>query len=375
MAKAFDLTQWARPEVLALTPYTSARDTFTTTDGNYNFLDANENPNPSSVNRYPDPNQLVLKKKIAALRNCSVDQLLIGNGSDEILDLIFRAFCSPNKDNVIIMPPTYGMYAVLANINGVGIKEVPLTADFQLNTEKILSTVSPNTKAIFFCSPNNPSGNLFKRSDIKQLLNNFDGVVIIDEAYIDFTDGPSWLTQLDSYPNLMITQTLSKAFGLAGLRLGIAIGHPSIIELLHNIKPPYNINTLSQQKAIESLTDIEKVDKQIKELLTGIYQNKNGEIDTFVRITDDVIDLKKLIDEIFFIKMPSHSQIPQSPKVGLEWIDFVSELSNIVAHPREGMKPTNSQISQFESIESNIGQVIDRMKDFSDQYLSEEESD
>lgn len=268
MAKAFDLTLWARPEMLALAPYTSARDTFTATEGNYNFLDANENPNPSTVNRYPDPNQLALKKKIAVLRSCSVDQLLIGNGSDEILDLIFRAFCTPNKDNVIIMPPTYGMYAVLANINGVGIKEVALTADFQLNTEKILSTVSPNTKAIFFCSPNNPSGNLFKRSDIKQLLNDFDGVVVIDEAYIDFTDEPSWLTQSDSYPNLMITQTLSKAFGLAGLRLGIAIGHPSIIKLLHNIKPPYNINTLSQQKAIESLTDIEKVDKQIKELLT-----------------------------------------------------------------------------------------------------------
>ena len=268
MAKAFDLTLWARPEMLALAPYTSARDTFTATEGNYNFLDANENPNPSKVNRYPDPNQLALKKKISALRSCPVDQLLIGNGSDEILDLIFRAFCTPNKDNVIIMPPTYGMYAVLANINGVGIKEVALTADFQLNTEKILSTVSPNTKAIFFCSPNNPSGNLFKRSDIKQLLNNFDGVVVIDEAYIDFTDEPSWLTQSDSYPNLMITQTLSKAFGLAGLRLGIAIGHPSIIKLLHNIKPPYNINTLSQQKAIESLTDIEKVDKQIKELLT-----------------------------------------------------------------------------------------------------------
>lgn len=268
MAKAFDLTLWARPEILALAPYTSARDTFTATEGNYNFLDANENPNPSTVNRYPDPNQLALKKKIAALRSCSVDQLLIGNGSDEILDLIFRAFCTPNKDNVIIMPPTYGMYAVLANINGVGIKEVALTADFQLNTEKILSTVSPNTKAIFFCSPNNPSGNLFKRSDIKQLLNDFDGVVVIDEAYIDFTDEPSWLTQSDSYPNLMITQTLSKAFGLAGLRLGIAFGNPSIIKLLHNIKPPYNINTLSQQKAIESLSDIEKVDKQIKELLT-----------------------------------------------------------------------------------------------------------
>ncbi len=268
MAKTFDLLQYARPEMLTLKPYTSARDTFTATEREWTFLDANENPNTTAVNRYPDPNQLELKKKIAALRNCSVDQLLIGNGSDEVLDLIFRAFCTPNKDNVIIMPPTYGMYAVLANINAVGIKEVPLTADFQLNTKKILSTVNPNTKAIFFCSPNNPSGNLFKRSDIKQLLNGFDGVVVIDEAYIDFTDGPSWITQLDSYPNLMITQTLSKAFGLAGLRLGIAIGHPSIIDLLHNIKPPYNINTLSQQKAIESLTDNEKVYKQIKELLT-----------------------------------------------------------------------------------------------------------
>ena len=152
MAKAFDLTQWARPEMLALAPYTSARDTFTATTGKYTFLDANENPNASAVNRYPDPNQLALKKKIGALRACSVNQLLIGNGSDEILDLLFRAFCTPNKDNVILMPPTYGMYAVLANINGVGIKEVPLTADFQLKTDEILAAVDSNTKAIFSVS-------------------------------------------------------------------------------------------------------------------------------------------------------------------------------------------------------------------------------
>ena len=268
MAKAFDLRQWARPEMLALVPYTSARDTFTATDGKYTFLDANENPNPSEVNRYPDPNQLALKKEIAFLRGCTINQLLIGNGSDEILDLLLRAFCTPNKDNVILMPPTYGMYAVLANINGVGIKEVPLTSDFQLNTAQILAAVDPNTKAIFFCSPNNPSGNLFKSSDIEALLNGFDGLVVIDEAYIDFTDGPSWLTELDNYSNLVVTQTLSKAFGLAGLRLGIAIAQPNIIKLLHNIKPPYNINTLSQQQGIEALSEIEKVNKQIAELLS-----------------------------------------------------------------------------------------------------------
>lgn len=268
MAKAFDLTQWARPEMLALVPYTSARDTFTATEGKYTFLDANENPNPSEVNRYPDPNQLALRKEIAFLRGCTINQLLIGNGSDEILDLLLRAFCTPNKDNVILMPPTYGMYAVLANINGVGIKEAPLTSDFQLNTAQILAAVDPNTKAIFFCSPNNPSGNLFKSSDIEALLNGFDGLVVIDEAYIDFTDGPSWLTELDNYSNLVVTQTLSKAFGLAGLRLGIAIAQPNIIKLLHNIKPPYNINTLSQQQAIEALSDIEKVNKQIAELLS-----------------------------------------------------------------------------------------------------------
>ena len=267
MAKAFDLAKWARPEMLALAPYISARDTFTATVGKYTFLDANENPNASPVNRYPDPNQFALKKKIAALRGCAINQLLIGNGSDEILDLLFRAFCTPNKDNIILMPPTYGMYAVLANINGVGIKEVPLMGNFQLKTDEILAAIDPNTMAIFFCSPNNPSGNLFKNSDITVLLNGFDGLVVIDEAYIDFTDSTSWLTELDNYPNLVVTQTLSKAFGLAGLRLGIAIAQPNIIKLLHNIKPPYNINTLSQQKAIEALSDIGKVNKQIAELL------------------------------------------------------------------------------------------------------------
>ena len=266
MAKKFILSVWARPEILALSPYTSARDSFSATDGEWVFLDANENPNQSTVNRYPDPVQLQLKQVIANLRGCSVDQLLIGNGSDEILDLIFRAFCTPNKDEVILMPPTYGMYAVLANINGVRICEVPLTEDFQLAPDKILAAVTPNTKAIFLCSPNNPSGNLFNQEAIEELLNGFDGLVVIDEAYIDFTNRPSWLTQLVNFNNLIVTQTLSKAFGLAGLRLGIAIAHPDIIKLLHKIKPPYNINTLSQQKAIEALSKKDIVAAQVKDL-------------------------------------------------------------------------------------------------------------
>ena len=265
MAKNFDLSQWARPEMLALKPYTSARDTFTATEGEWTFLDANENPNATAVNRYPDPNQTELKKVIANLRGCDEDQLLIGNGSDEVLDLIVRAFCTPYKDDMIIMPPTYGMYSVLANINSVGIIKVPLDATFQLRPQEVLAAVTPNTKAIFFCSPNNPSGNAFNTDDIKTLLDNFDGIIVIDEAYIDFTEIPSWSEKLSEYPNLIVTQTLSKAFGLAGLRLGIAIANPEIIALLKRIKPPYNINTHSQQHAITVLRDTKAVNAQIAE--------------------------------------------------------------------------------------------------------------
>ena len=263
MAKNFDLSQWARPEMLALKPYTSARDTFTATEGEWTFLDANENPNATAVNRYPDPNQTALKNIITNLRGCNANQLLIGNGSDEVLDLIVRAFCIPYKDEIIIVPPTYGMYAVLADINSVGMIKVPLDARFQLKPKEILAAVTPNTKAIFFCSPNNPSGNAFNPDDIQMLLENFDGIVVIDEAYIDFTDFPSWSEKLYEYPNLIVTQTLSKAFGLAGLRLGIAIASPEIIALLKRIKPPYNINILSQQNAMEALRDTKTVNAQI----------------------------------------------------------------------------------------------------------------
>ena len=267
MAKTFDISKWARSEMMALAPYTSARDTFTATEGEWTFLDANENPNATNVNRYPDPNQTALKKVIANLRNCNTNQLLLGNGSDEVLDLIFRAFCIPYQDEIVILPPTYGMYAVLANINSVGMIEVPLDNDFQLRTDNILSSITPKTKALFFCSPNNPSGNLFSNADIIRILEGFDGVVVIDEAYIDFTDTPSWSTALAQYPNLIVTQTLSKAYGLAGLRLGIAMANPEIISLLSRIKPPYNINALSQERAIVELSNTEKYTSQINEII------------------------------------------------------------------------------------------------------------
>ena len=268
MAKDFNLADWARPEMLALKPYTSARDTFTAAEGEWTFLDANENPNATEVNRYPDPNQTELKKVIANLRGCDQDQLLIGNGSDEVLDLIIRAFCTPYKDDMLIMPPTYGMYAVLADINSIGMIKVPLDATFQLRPKEILAAVTPNTKAIFFCSPNNPSGNAFNSDDIQILLEEFDGIVVIDEAYIDFTDFPSWSEKRSNYPNLIVTQTLSKAFGLAGLRLGIAIASSEIIALLKRIKPPYNINALSQHHAMEALRDTKTVNAQIAESIS-----------------------------------------------------------------------------------------------------------
>jgi histidinol-phosphate aminotransferase len=195
--------------------------------------------------------------------------LLLGNGSDEVLDLIFRAFCTPNEDNIIVMPPTYGMYKVLANINGITLHEVPLSNDFQLVTKNIINRISARTKAIFLCSPNNPSGNSFRRADILSLLQSFDGLVVVDEAYIDFSTQKSLAAELPSYPNLIITQTLSKAFGLAGIRLGICMASEEIINILNKIKPPYNINSLTQEKAMTSLLDRNTTKQQIAQLIEG----------------------------------------------------------------------------------------------------------
>ena len=255
-----------RENVKKLSPYSSARDEFEQFTKPMIYLDANENPFSNSVNRYPDPQQKELKAIIADKNNVSKDNILLGNGSDEVLDLIFRAFCEPSQDNIITLPPTYGMYGVLANINAVENREVLLNEEFQPNVDAILKAVDNNTKIIFLCSPNNPTGNSFTDSSVIKILNQFKGLVVIDEAYIDFSKEKSWLSVLKDFPNLIITQTLSKAYAMAGLRIGILYASNEIISVLNKIKPPYNINSLSQETAIKKLLQ-NSLSTQVKKIL------------------------------------------------------------------------------------------------------------
>ena len=249
-------------------PYSSARDEFEDFDtAEMIFLDANENPFQTGVNRYPDPQQLSVKAILAKNNKVKTSQILLGNGSDEVLDLLFRAFCEPKTDNIISLPPTYGMYGVLANINAVENREVLLSTDFQPQVDQILDTVDDSTKIIFLCSPNNPTGNSFSDESVVKLLQNFKGLVVIDEAYIDFSKKESWLTEIDEYPNLIITQTLSKAYGLAGIRLGICYASEAVISVLNKIKPPYNVNELTQQRAINRLNNPETIKNEIASII------------------------------------------------------------------------------------------------------------
>jgi len=265
--KKFNINNLVRPNVAGLKPYSSARDEYQSTGSEMVFLDANENPFQTDVNRYPDPQQRNLKAELAKMKNVSTEHILLGNGSDEVLDLLFRSFCEPGKDNVITLPPTYGMYKVLANINNIENREVLLSTDFEPKVEEILNSIDQNTKMIFLCSPNNPTGNSFSEEKIIHILENFNGLVIIDEAYIDFSTEESWLNKLEQYPNLVITQTLSKAFGMAGIRLGICYASAEIIEILNKIKPPYNVNELTQSRALDRLLNKEKVNSEISDLL------------------------------------------------------------------------------------------------------------
>src|SRR5690606_5073576 len=241
--KAFDLQRIVRPHITTLKPYSSARDEYAGTEGI--FLDANENPlgatSGGPYNRYPDPLQLNVKEKLARLKHVSPSQIFLGNGSDEAIDLLFRAFTVPGKDNVIILPPTYGMYEVSASINDVAVKRASLTADFQIIPEQVLAAIDQNSKIIFICSPNNPTGNLVSGEAIIEILDNFSGLVVVDEAYIDFAEAESNISLLKQYPNLIVLQTFSKAWGLAALRLGVAYASSEIISILNKIKPPYNV--------------------------------------------------------------------------------------------------------------------------------------
>ena len=268
MATKFSIESLIRDNVARMKPYSSARDEYKDfATSNMVFLDANENPFENGVNRYPDPQQRNLKGLLAAQKDISSDQILLGNGSDEVLDLLYRAFCEPLKDNVITLPPTYGMYKVLANLNNIEDREVVLTADFEPNVEEILKKVDEHTKMIFLCSPNNPTGNTFSEENVLALLHDFNGLVVIDEAYIDFSESETWLYAIEEFPNLVITQTLSKAYGLAGIRIGICYASAEVIAVLNKIKPPYNVNELSQQKALERLQQIDDIEKEVQAIL------------------------------------------------------------------------------------------------------------
>lgn len=267
MAKVLDINKLVRPNVLALEAYSSARDEYTSEGSKMIFLDANENPNESGVNRYPDPQQKKLKLKLSEIKKIPSKNILLGNGSDEVLDLIYRAFCEPGLDNIISLPPTYGMYKVLAGINNVESREVLLTEDFEPNVEEIFKSVDENTKLIFLCSPNNPTGNSFSKNHITEILEKFEGLVVLDEAYIDFSEQASWIEELGNYPNLIITQTLSKAFGMAGIRLGICYASEEIIAILNKIKPPYNVNELTQNRAQYRLQNLSETNREISDIL------------------------------------------------------------------------------------------------------------
>lgn len=260
-----NLDKLLRNNIKALKPYSSARDEFS---GEAEvFLDANENPFNAPYNRYPDPLQWTLKAKISALKNIAPEKIFLGNGSDEPIDIIFRAFCEPGVDNVVTIDPTYGMYQVAADINNVEVRKVKLNEDFGFSAKKMLDATNLYTKAIFICSPNNPTANLLDKTEILKLINEFDGLVVVDEAYIDFAPESSLLPELNKFPNLIILQTFSKAWGMAGIRLGMAFAQPEIIRVFNKIKYPYNINILTQQKAMELLDNLQEKDEWVKIIL------------------------------------------------------------------------------------------------------------
>lgn len=259
------LQELTRPNIWRLKPYSSARDEYNGAAASV-FLDANENPYNLPHNRYPDPMQRDLKKELSAIKKVDVDNIFLGNGSDEAIDLVFRAFCEPHIDNVVAIDPTYGMYQVCADVNDVEYRKVLLDEDFQFSADKLLAAADEHTKLIFLCSPNNPTGNDLLRSEIEKLILGFDGLVVLDEAYSDFSDAPSFLGDLDKYPNLIVFQTFSKAWGCAAIRLGMAFASSEIIGILSKIKYPYNVNELTQKQAMEMLRRYDEIERWIKML-------------------------------------------------------------------------------------------------------------
>lgn len=299
---SFNLQNLVRENIRRLTPYSSARKEFTGTANI--FLDANENsfgsPLEQNYHRYPDPLQTKIKEKIAIWNNVKTDEIFVGNGSDEAIDLLFRIFCEPKKDNILICPPTYGMYKVSAEINDVEIRKANLTEDFELDLKAIENAIDANTKLLFICSPNNPTGNSLDRNTILKLLENFNGIVVIDEAYIHFSNQKSYLSEINNFKNLVILQTFSKAWGLAGLRVGLAFSNEEIIELFNKVKPPYNISEIAQNAVLKALENKEKNENTIAKIISEreklIKNLYDLEIVTKIYPTDANFVLVKTID-------------------------------------------------------------------------------
>lgn len=261
----FELSKIIRPNIWKLKPYSCARDEFKGEASVY--LDANENPYNNPFNRYPDPLQLKVKEQIKKIKGISKRNIFLGNGSDEAIDLVYRIFCEPKEDNVIAIAPTYGMYGVCADINNVQYKSIELDENFQFSADTLLEKVNEKTRVIWLCSPNNPTGNALNGSEIEKLLKSFNGIVVVDEAYIDFSSQPSWTKRLKEFPNLIVLQTLSKAWASAGIRLGMAFASENIIALFNKVKYPYNVNILTQKQALNILTNKSEVDLWIKTIL------------------------------------------------------------------------------------------------------------
>ena len=300
-----ELKELTRKNIRELKPYSSARDEYKGVEASV-FLDANENPYNGPHNRYPDPMQRTLKNTLAKIKHVPSEQIFLGNGSDEAIDLVFRAFCEPSVDNVVAICPTYGMYEVCANINDVEYRKVLLDSCFQFKADELLAAADEHTKLIFLCSPNNPTGNSLDRGEIVKLIKNFEGLVILDEAYNDFSEEPSFLEQLGDYPNLVVFQTFSKAWGCAAIRLGMAFASVDIIGILSKIKYPYNVNLLTQKQALEMLQKHYEVEKWVTKLLEerGILEQKFAELPCCVKIYPSdanfflvkVTDAKKIYD-------------------------------------------------------------------------------
>lgn len=295
-----------RPNIRDLLPYSSARDEYKGNEGV--FLDANENgfgsPVKPLVNRYPDPLQHEVKKQLAVIKNVSTNQIFLGNGSDESIDILLRTFCTPRRDEVIILPPTYGMYEVAAHIHDVEIKKVLLDDNFQPIVENILQQITLQTRIIFFCSPNNPTGNLMYPSAIEEVLKQFRGIVVVDEAYIDYAQKPSWLQQLNNYPNLVVLQTLSKAWGLAGIRVGMTFAHPRIIAVMNKVKMPYNISSVTQELVLKSLKN--------KQFIQNTIEQTRNEKDKLIEKLQKLSAVKKIYPSdanFILVKMENADEI------------------------------------------------------------------